>query len=385
MNITSPSTSRAWIELDSEALKRNVEFLQSRLPKSCRFMPAVKAEAYGHGAVLIAEQLTKMGIDSFCVACVDEAVSLRLHGIEGEILILGYTHPAQFPLLQQYHLSQTIVDASYAALLDQYGKEHAYTLPVHLAIDTGMHRLGEPFDRTDTICRLFHLKHLKIDGIFTHLSADDSLAPEACAFTRMQVEHFEQVLAAIKKQGLPLPKVHMLASYGILNYPELGGDYARVGIALYGVVSTAEDSLIWSRYLSPVLSLKCRIASVRDLKAGDCAGYGVDYHAPKDMRIATLTIGYADGLPRNLSNGTGSVLIHGHRAPIVGRICMDQTLVDISDIPEEVSTGEIAVLIGTSGALQIRAEEIAEQSGSITNEVLSRLGVRLPRLVISPV
>lgn len=385
MNITSPSTSRAWIELDPEALKQNVEFLQSRLPKSCRFMPAVKAEAYGHGACLIAEQLTKMGIDSFCVACVDEAVSLRLHGIEGEILILGYTHPAQFPLLQQYHLSQTIVDASYAALLDQYGKECAYTFPVHLAIDTGMHRLGEPFDRTDTICRLFHLKHLKIDGIFTHLSADDSLAPEACAFTRMQVEHFEQVLTAIKKQGLSLPKVHMLASYGILNYPELGGDYARPGIALYGVVSTAEDSLIWSRYLSPVLSLKCRIASVRDLKAGDCAGYGVDYHAPKDMRIATLTIGYADGLPRNLSNGTGSVLIHGHRAPIVGRICMDQTLVDISDIPEEVSTGEIAVLIGTSGALQIRAEEIAEQSGSITNELLSRLGVRLPRLVISPV
>ncbi len=385
MNITSPSTSRAWIELDPEALKQNVEFLQSRLPKSCRLMPAVKAEAYGHGAVLIAEQLTKMGIDSFCVACVDEAVSLRLHGIESEILILGYTHPAQFPLLQQYHLSQTIVDASYAALLDQYGKECAYTFPVHLAIDTGMHRLGEPFDRTDTICRLFHLKHLKIDGIFTHLSADDSLAPEACAFTRMQVEHFEQVLTAIKKQGLSLPKVHMLASYGILNYPELGGDYARPGIALYGVVSTPEDSLIWSRYLSPVLSLKCRIASVRDLKAGDCAGYGVDYHAPKDMRIATLTIGYADGLPRNLSNGTGSVLIHGHRAPIVGRICMDQTLVDISDIPEAISAGDIAVLIGTSGALQIRAEEVAEQSGSITNEVLSRLGVRLPRLVISPV
>ena len=385
MNITSPSTSRAWIELDPEALKHNVEFLQSRLPKSCRLMPAVKAEAYGHGAVLIAEQLTKMGIDSFCVACVDEAVSLRLHGIESEILILGYTHPAQFPLLQQYHLSQTIVDASYAALLDQYGKECAYTFPVHLAIDTGMHRLGEPFDRTDTICRLFHLKHLKIDGIFTHLSADDSLAPEACAFTRMQVEHFEQVLTAIKKQGLSLPKVHMLASYGILNYPELGGDYARPGIALYGVVSTPEDSLIWSRYLSPVLSLKCRIASVRDLKAGDCAGYGVDYHAPKDMRIATLTIGYADGLPRNLSNGTGSVLIHGHRVPIVGRICMDQTLVDISDIPEAISAGDIAVLIGTSGALQIRAEEIAEQSGSITNEVLSRLGVRLPRLVTSSV
>ena len=385
MNITSPSTSRAWIELDPKALKQNVEFLQSRLPKGCRLMPAVKAEAYGHGACLIAEQLTKMGIDSFCVACVDEAVSLRLHGIESEILILGYTHPAQFPLLQQYHLSQTIVDASYAALLDQYGKECTYTFPVHLAIDTGMHRLGEPFDRTDTICQLFRLKHLNIDGIFTHLSADDSLAPEACAFTRMQVEHFEQVLTAIKKQGFPLPKVHMLASYGILNYPELGGDYARPGIALYGVVSTAEDSLIWSRYLSPVLSLKCRIASVRDLKAGDCAGYGVDYHAPKDMRIATLTIGYADGLPRNLSNGTGSVLIHGQRAPIIGRICMDQTLVDISGIPEAVSAGDIAVLIGTSGALQIRAEEVAEQSGSITNEVLSRLGVRLPRLVTSSV
>lgn len=377
-------TSRAWVELNLEALHQNVLFLQSRLPKGCHLMPAIKAEAYGHGAVLIAEQLHRLGIRSFCVACVDEAIALRQNNIGDEILILGYTHPDSFPALYQYRLIQTIVDEAYAQELEEYGKSHGITFPVHLAVDTGMHRIGEDSENSAAICRIFAKKHLQIEGIFTHLSADDSLSPEACAFTEMQINNFRAVISLIKKQGFPLPKIHSLASYGILNYPQFGGDYARAGIALYGVLSTPEDSLSWQQHLSPVLSLKARIASIRPLHCGECAGYGVDYRAARNMRIATITIGYADGLPRSLSNGVGSVLINGYQAPIIGRICMDQTIVDITSIPEdEAAAGDIAVVIGASGSLRIRAEDIAGQTGSITNEILSRLGSRLPRFLAS--
>lgn len=378
------NTNRAWIELNMQALRQNVRFLQSRLPKTCQLMPAIKAEAYGHGAFLMAEQLHQMGIRSFCVACADEGIALRQQNIQDEILILGYTHPEQFPALHQYRLLQTVVDETYAEALEQYGRIHGVTFPVHLAVDTGMHRLGESSENPAAILRIFNKKHIRIEGIFTHLSADDSLAPDACAFTEMQMRNFNHIINLIKKQGLALPKIHSLASYGILNYPQFGGDYARAGIALYGVLSTPEDSLCWQNHLAPVLSLKARIASIRSLRRGECAGYGLDYKAPQDMRIATLTIGYADGLPRSLSNGIGSVLVNGYQAPIVGRICMDQTLIDVSSIPEDkLASGDIAVIIGTSGSFRIRAEELAEQSGSITNEILSRLGSRLPRLIAS--
>lgn len=378
------NTSRAWVELNLQALRQNVLFLQSRLPKDCQLMPAIKAEAYGHGAFIMAEQLHQMGIRSFCVACADEAIALRRQNIQDEILILGYTHPEQFPALHQYRLLQTVVDEAYAEELEQYGRIHGITFPVHLAVDTGMHRLGESSENPSAILRIFSKKHLKIEGLFTHLSADDSLSPDACAFTEMQMRNFNHIINQIKKQGLALPKIHSLASYGILNYPQFGGDYARAGIALYGVLSTLEDSLHWQNQLSPVLSLKARIASIRPLHCGECAGYGLDYKAPRDMQIAALTIGYADGLPRSLSNGIGSVLVNGYPAPIVGRICMDQTMIDVSSIPEnKLAAGDIAVIIGTSGSVSIRAEELAEQSGSITNEILSRLGSRLPRLIAS--
>ena len=175
-----------------------------------------------------------------------------------------------------------------------------------------------------------------------------------------------------------MPKLHMQASYGVLNYPELSGDYARVGIVLYGVLSTKADTEIWKDSISPVLSLKTRVSSVRRIQKGESAGYGNPFVAEYEMKIAALSIGYADGLPRALSNNIGAVLIRGKMAPIIGRICMDQTLVDVSDI-EEVTAGDIAVIIGASGDLEISVCDIAEQTDTITNEVLSRLGKRLER------
>ena len=230
---------------------------------------------------------------------------------------------------------------------------------------------------------MFEMKNLRIKGLFTHLCADDTMGEQEQAFTRKQVEAFGQVVSALKERGIACPKVHMQASYGLLHYPELGGDYARIGIALYGVLSSKEDTEIWKEKLSPVLSLWTRVATVKELKPGETAGYGLQFVAEKPTKLAVLTIGYADGLPRSLGNGVGSVLIRGQRAPIVGLICMDQTLVDVSGITG-VRPKDTAVLIGRSGENEILASDLAKQTGTITNEILSRLGARLERMVVEP-
>ncbi len=369
-------TSRAWIELDMTALADNVSYLRSKLaPTSC-LMPAVKANAYGHGDIPIAKALNRLGIKHFCVACADEGVKLRQNGIKGEILILGYTHPDSFSLLSKYRLTQTVVDYEYAGQLNNFGKK----LHVHIGIDTGMHRLGIRSENTDKIFDIFEMSNLKIDGILTHLSVSDSISPKEKAFTTLQATRFQEILSHIRRNGYDLPKTHLLASYGLLNYPELGGDYVRVGIALYGILSTKEDTCKYADMLTPVLSIKARVASIRTLHKEESAGYGMAFTAARETKIATLAIGYADGLPRSLSNGVGSVLINGRRAKIIGRICMDQMSVDVTDIPS-VKSGDIATIIGTSGNETIRVTDIAEETHTITNEVLSRLGTRLERVV----
>ena len=363
-----------------EALKNNVTFLKNMLPAGCELMPAVKAQAYGHGAVIITKQLETFGIDSFCVACVDEAVELRKAGVKGMLLVLGYTHPREWDLLSKYGITQTIVDFEYAVRLNDYGIRNHRKFHVHVGVDTGMHRLGERSENIDGICSIMDMKNLKVDGIFTHLSADDSLKKKDVEFTLKQVDEFEKLKKELTERGYILPKTHISASYGVLNYPKLGGDYARVGIALYGVLSTAQDEEAWKDKLFPVLRLKARVSSVRELNNGECAGYGMAFTARKDMKIAALSIGYADGLPRELSQGRGYVLIAGKKAPIIGRICMDQTIVDVSDIAC-VKSGDIAVIIGRSGDECINASQLAEESGTITNEILSRMGARLKRTI----
>lgn len=369
------TTARAWIELDMDALAKNVSFLQSKLPEGSALMPAVKADAYGHGAVLISKELNRLGINHLCVACADEGVVLRQNGIKGEILILGYTHPDAFSLLDGYSLTQTVVDYEYACQLNNYGRK----LHVHIGIDTGMHRLGTSNEDIDDIIKFFDMKNLIIDGIFSHMAASDSLFPKAKAFTKIQADRFRETIDRIKAEGYNIPKTHLQASYGLLNYPELGGDYARVGIALYGVLSTKEDTENYSNLLVPVLSLKARVASVRTLHKNETAGYGMAFIAAKETKLATLSIGYADGLPRSLSNGAGCVLINGYRAKIAGRICMDQTIIDVTDVPY-ITSGDIATIIGISGNEAIRVTEIAEEAHTITNEILSRLGNRLVRV-----
>lgn len=370
-------TGRAWIEVDRDALRHNVEALRSLLPEKCRLMPAVKADAYGHGAVLVAKELNLLGIDAFCVASAEEGIQLRENGIRGEILVLGYTHPQQYSSLEQYDLIQTVIDYGHAEELNGFGRK----LRVHVGIDTGMHRLGERCENIEKICRIFDMENLQIDGIFTHLCAADGERPEEKAFTKQQSEAFYRVADELEKRGYQRPKMHLQSSYGILNYPELSEDYARVGIALYGVLSSKEDTIKWKSLFRPVLSLKTRISSVRDLYAEETAGYGMQFTAGRDMKIASLAIGYADGLPRALSQGRGDVLINGCKVPIIGRICMDQTLVDVSEVAD-IKAGDFAVVIGRSRDQEISVCDVAEQCGTITNEILSRMGARLSRIAV---
>ena len=370
-------TDRAWIELDLGNLQKNISALKELIPQGCELMPAVKANAYGHGAVLISRELNRLGIHSFCVASVSEGIELRRHGIKGEILILGYTHPEQFSMLRKYRLTQAVIDCSYAQLLNAYGRK----LKVHLKLDTGMHRLGERAEHLDKICHIFSYKNLVVEGTFTHLCSDETRTKPDMDYTTAQAAAFHQVVSDLKKRGYSCGKVHLLASYGLINYPELAGDYARIGIALYGVLSNHSDLPNSPIKLYPVLSVKARVALIKDLYAGEAAGYGLQYVADSHRKIAVLSIGYADGIPRALSCGHGKVLIDGKEAPIIGRICMDQTLIDVTEI-QGVKSGDIAVLIGKSGQKEITAYDLAEASTTITNELLSRLGSRLNRISI---
>lgn len=365
--------SRAWIELDMTALQHNISMLYAQLPKGCTLMPVVKANAYGHGSVLIAQELNRSGIRAFCVATVAEAVELREHGITGEILILGYTHPQQFDLLLQYNLTQTVINYEYAQMLNTIGQP----IPVHIAVDTGMNRLGESWKHYDRILTIFQMHNLRVTGIFTHLCADDSMKSESQTFTQKQAAFFQSLMNQLHAHGY-FPKAHSLDSYGLLNYSQFGGAYARVGIALYGVLSNYEDLSICPVPLYPVLSVKARVVLTKEIHAGENVGYGLAYTAKQDKRLALIAIGYADGVPRCLSCGNGDVLINGQSAPIVGQICMDQMTVDISNIPN-VHSGDIAVILGKSGNREITAYDLAEKCGTITNELLSRFGSRLIR------
>jgi serine/alanine racemase len=367
---------RAWIEIDMNNLRHNINVVRSLLPDGCRLMAVVKANAYGHGAVEIAKELSSNGIHAFCVASVLEGVTLRKHGIEDEILILGYTHPKQFHLLERYRLTQTVIDFGYAKALNGY----EIKLPVHIKIDTGMRRLGERSENIDGILRIFKCKNLVINGIYTHLCAVDSDRQTDKDFTQIQIDNFYRVLSKIKEQGFTLPKTHIQSSYGILNRSDLSFDYARVGIAFYGMLYTLNDTVRYNVGLRPVLSVKARISAVKTLFEGEALGYGLAFTAPHNMKIAVLAIGYADGISRCLSCGIGHVLINGEKAPVVGRICMDQMMVNVTGI-EGVCQGDIAVIIGKSGKAEVTACEIAEQADTVSTEILSHLGSRFERVV----
>lgn len=367
---------RAWIEIDTENLKHNIRTLQNAMPKDCEMMAVVKAEAYGHGAFKVAKMANQRGVKAFAVATIDEGMELRRYGIQGDILILSYTEPERAKELHKFRLTQSLIDYDYAIALSRQG----YRIKSHIKINTGMNRLGFDVGEVERIAEIFRKEQLGVCGMYTHLCVADSLAPEDVDFTHFQIESFYGLLARLSEKGISPDKIHIQSSYGFLNYPHLKCNYVRVGIALYGVLSSARDQTKLKLDLKPVLSLKSRVVLIRKVKKGEMVGYGRQFVAERDSYIAIISVGYADGFPRNLSCGKGNVLINGYEVPIVGRICMDQLAVDVTEITK-AAVGDIVTLIGRDGDKELRAPAVADKSDSIANELLSRMGTRLVNLI----
>ena len=367
---------RAWAEIDLGALAYNVTRLRAILPVDCKLMAVVKADAYGHGARGVAEGLSEAGVDAFAVATLAEGIVVRECVPEGLILIMGYTPSCDAGLLKAHQLTQLVVDGAHATALDSAG----CGLPVHIAVDTGMHRLGIEASNIHGIESILNCKNLRVTGIATHLAASDSLDRDDVRFSNEQVKLFYAVIDELRGKGFEAGKLHIQASYGVLNLPELQCDYARVGIALYGVKSHNSGTAL-TPPLRPVLSLRAMVAQVRWIGAGESVSYGRTYIADRPVKLATLCIGYCDGVPRQMSGNGGMCIIRGRKVPIIGRVCMDLIMADVTEV-EEVEAGDVATIIGRDGEEEIRCEDVAAASGTISNDILCRLGSRLPRFYV---
>ena len=369
-------TSRAWVEVDSATLLDNARRLEEFMPESTHLMAVLKADAYGHGAVRSALELNRIGVNAFAVACCAEGVELRRAGVRGLILILGYTDVNEWRTLARYRLTQCGVDAAYVHELSAAARR---TVSVHMKVDTGMHRLGESWEHVDDIAGCYSLPHVRVTGMFTHLCVSDSLSESDVGFSNTQLERFFSLAGELERRGINPGELHTQSSYGIVNYPDRRCAYGRAGVALYGVKSDEHDGVKAWPELAPALSLKARIGLVREVPAGDSVGYGREFVAERPSKLAVLPIGYGDGVFRCAMHGGAEALVRGVRCPIVARICMDQLCLDVTDVPG-VTRGDVATFIGRDGAGQISCEEFAARCGTITNEVLSRLGKRLPKV-----
>lgn len=372
---------RSWIEINLSQLKHNYLVYKNSLKYEAEIMAVIKADAYGHGDVQVARVLTECGCHLFAVSNIDEAVGLREAGIQGEILILGYTSVSYARTLWYYDLTQAIVDEHYAKALAETGLE----IKCQFAIDTGMNRIGLNGDSPEDCGRIIraYYNKLKVIGIFTHLCVADTDNVDCRSFTVEQIGKFKKVVNIIS--DLRLPYVHCCNSAGGLFYLDKTelfsgiGDVVRLGIILYGL--KPDDSNTLPEGIEPAMEWKSQISMIKDVYPGETIGYGRTYHISKPSRIATVTTGYADGLNRLLSN-KGFVMINGHKAPIVGRVCMDQTMVDVTDIPN-VRMGTKVTLIGKNGTFQYTADDMARDLGTIGYEIICNITKRVQRFYVN--
>lgn len=359
-----------WTEIDLSAIAHNVRKIRSLLSINTRLCAVVKANAYGHGAVPVAQTVLKAGADQLAVAILSEGIELRRAGITAPILILGYTPSIQASLVVTNGLSQTVFSWQTAKALSDAATFLGEKVKVHLKIDTGMSRIGIlPKDAPDFAASVATLPNLEIEGVYTHFATADSSNKVFC---KKQFARFQETLAAIAERGIHVPIRHCANSAATIDMPETHLDMVRTGIILYGLLPSLEIKK--KIELLPAMKFKAQVAYMKDLPSGIPVSYGCTYTTDCPRRIATIPVGYADGWSRLLSN-KGKVLIQGHRAPLVGRICMDQCMADITDIPN-VSLDDEVLLFGGE---DLSAEEVAEQLGTINYELVCMVGKRVPR------
>jgi alanine racemase len=376
------SYSRAWAEVDYDAIAHNLDEVQKLIGKT-KIMGIVKANAYGHGDVACAKKMEAWGVDFFGVSSIDEAIVLREGGITSDILILGYTPQEHFEKLLIYNLVQSLVSLDYAKKLDAFAKEKGARIRAHAKLDTGMNRTGVLYQddnkHFEELKEEYLLENVRVEGIFSHFPVSDSLAHADKAFTTHQIELFNEAVARLKEEGIKPGLRHIQNSYGILNYFDLGYEYCRPGLLYMGVTSDDQVEIASNPDFIPILSLKANISYVRTLPKGATISYGRTHTLEKSSKIATMSIGYADGLSRSLSNQNLEVIVRHQKAPIIGRICMDQCMIDVTDI-EDVQEGDEVILIGRDHNLEVTVDEISRKSGTINNETLCAIASRVPRL-----
>lgn len=369
--------SRGWAKIDIDALHHNLEEI-SRCSGDVPVLAVIKADGYGHGAVMLAREMERLpGISGYAVATEEEAVSLADAGIKKPIMVLGYTFPENYEEMARRSIRATAFTEEMLHDMGRAALSCGSVMKVHIAVDTGMSRIGiRPDDSgLDFVKKASETDGIEIEGLFTHFATADEADKTR---TNAQFQAFYTFAERIRTElGISIPLRHCANSAGILELPDTRMDMVRAGIILYGLWPSEEVSRA-SADLLPVLSLYSRVAFVKDLEAGREVSYGGTFTAAGPMRVATIPVGYADGYPRGLSN-KGSVLIRGKRAPILGRVCMDQFMVDVTHIPE-TACGDIVTLIGTDGAEHISMEELGELSGRFNYEIACCLSKRIPRV-----
>lgn len=367
---------RCYAEISLEAIGHNIREVKKRLPEGVKLLGVVKANAYGHGAVPVASYLENQ-VDYFATATIEEAVELRENGISAPILILGYVSPSQYGDLVEYDITQTIDSYAQALALEKEAARQNRKAKAHLAVDTGMTRIGFQVTEhdADEAAKIADLPHIELEGMFTHFSCADQEDKTYCS---MQMEKYDKMTALLAERGVTIPLRHICNSAGIMEFDDHRFEMVRSGIITYGIYPS-EEVKKERLDLIPALSWKSHVIHVKEVGPGIGVSYGATYVTEKPMtRIATVSAGYADGYPRALSN-QGCVLIHGKKAPIIGRICMDQMMVDVTDIPD-VQVEDVVTLVGTDGDETITIEEIANQAARFDYEMLCDISSRVTRV-----
>ena len=375
---------RTWAEIDLDALKHNFLEVRNKVGNHTKIMCVVKADAYGHGVKNLIEEYESLGADWYAVSNLEEAIGLRNCGATKPILILGYTPVEMAKTLQNYNISQAVLSKEYAEKLISECAKRGATVNVHIKIDTGMSRIGfsaqsdnEIEESVESILKLNGCEEVNIEGIFTHFSvSDDPLNGKE--YTNKQFENFNKVISLLEDKGVKIPLKHCCNSGGIMEYPGMYMDMVRAGIILYGLSPSKE--LASKMDLKPVMRLKTVISQLKTVKKGTQVSYGRTFTASKDMKIATVPIGYADGYSRDFSN-KAQMTVCGKRAKIVGRVCMDQLMLDVTDI-DEAREGTVVTVFGDSFGNNVTVDELAKICGTINYEIVCLIGKRVPRIYI---
>jgi len=365
--------------IDLDAVQKNIQNLKQITKKCCKFMAVVKADGYGHGAVSVAQKALQSGADWLGVARLDEALELRQSGIDAPLLVFGYIHPSQAAIIKDFNLVATVYGLKMASDLSNKAKLLNKRVKVHLKVDTGMGRVGTVIDNTagkqvlKEIRQIVRLPGIDLNGIYTHFAAADC---KDRTYTGLQIELFASLLNDLKKEGIEFETRHAANSAGIIEFPQAHFDMVRAGISIYGLYPSCDVDQTKVN-LFPAMTLKSVVTAVRKVPRGFYVSYGMTHKTQKQTRLASIPIGYADGFSRQFSSN-GTMLVKGLRAPIVGRVCMDQTMIDVGDI-SNVKTGDEVVLIGSQGDESLYADELANRINTINYEIVSALTSRVKR------